>query len=175
MIDLMAWNADATRMPFKMHSEYLRHLFLNNDLFEGRLEVDGRPIAISDIHVPVFLVATVRDHVAPWCSVYKYHLASDAAHVTFVLTSGGHNAGIVSEPGHPRRTYQISTRKEGEKYIDPATWRKKTPVNKGSWWVAWQKWLGNGSNGRVPPPAMGASKNGLPPLYDAPGSYVLQK
>ena len=106
--DLMAWNSDATRMPYKMHSEYLSRLFLNNDLAELRYYVGDRPVAISDIRVPIFCTATVRDHVAPWKSVYKIHLLVDTE-ITFLLTSGGHNAGIVSEPGHPRRTFQVST------------------------------------------------------------------
>jgi polyhydroxyalkanoate synthase len=104
--DLMAWNADATRMPYRMHSEYLRHLFLDNDLSEGRFRVDNRPITIADIRAPVLAVGTEHDHVAPWRSVYKIHLFTDTD-VTFVLTSGGHNAGIVSEPGHPGRHYSI--------------------------------------------------------------------
>src|SRR5690606_17811988 len=109
MFDLMAWNADTTRMPYRMHSEYLRYLFLNNDLAAGRYVADGRPIALRDIRVPVLPVGTGTDHVAPWKSVYKVHLLFDTE-VTFVLTNGGHNAGVVAEPGHPRRHYRVATK-----------------------------------------------------------------
>ena len=172
--DLMSWNADATRMPYRMHSKYLRRLFLNNDLFEGRYKVDDRNIAISDIHVPVFLVGTVMDHVSPWRSVYKFKLTCDAPTVTFVLTSGGHNAGIVSEPKNSRRTYQMMTWHEGEKYIDPDQWLEEAPCFKGSWWVPWQEWLKANSSGQTAPPQMGAPKKGLRIIGDAPGTYVHQ-
>jgi polyhydroxyalkanoate synthase len=175
MNDLMAWNSDATRMPFRMHSEYLRRLFLNNDLVEGRYKVNGRPIVLSDIHAPTFLVATTKDHVCPWRSVYKFHLFSDAEEITFVLTSGGHNAGIVSEPGHPRRSYRMTSRREGEKFVDPETWVDVAPVHEGSWWTAWQDWLVRLSSGQVPPPEMGAKDKGIFPLYDAPGRYVMKQ
>jgi polyhydroxyalkanoate synthase len=171
--DLMAWNADATRLPYRMHSEYLRRLFLDNDLAQGRYEVDGRPITISDIRVPIFAVGTLRDHVAPWTSAYKIHLLTDTD-VTFVLTSGGHNAGIVSEPGHPGRSYQIATKRESEMYVDPETWHAATPTREGSWWPDWVGWLQRHSSGKVQPPPMGAPNQGYPTLEDAPGRYVLQ-
>jgi len=175
--DLMAWNADTTRMPYRMHSEYLRRLFMNNDLAEGRWQVGGRPVALADIRVPMFVVGTVRDHVAPWRSVYKIHLLNDAP-ITFVLTSGGHNAGIVSEPGHPRRSYQIATRAAGGRYVAPEQWQEETPRHEGSWWPAWHDWLAPQAGPRVAPPAMGGAGNGAgagkapAALPDAPGSYV---
>jgi polyhydroxyalkanoate synthase subunit PhaC len=174
MIDLMAWNADTTRMPYRMHSEYLRRLFLDNDLFEGRYQVEGKPIVLGDIRVPIFAVSTERDHVAPWRSVYKLNLVDDTD-VTFVLTSGGHNAGIVSEPGHRGRHYRTSHRAADDQYVDPETWYAATKVEEGSWWPAWLAWLERQSHGRAPPPAVGAAEKGYPPLEPAPGRYVLER
>lgn len=173
MNDLMAWNADATRMPYRMHSQYLRRLFLDNDLAEGRYRVEGRPITVSDIRAPIFAVGTERDHVAPWRSVYKIQLLADTDEVTFLLTSGGHNAGIVSPPDHPRRRYRMTTRRESEAYVDPDSWYARTPVEQGSWWPAWQQWLAQRSSGTVPPPPPGNHR--YPTLGDAPGTYVMQE
>lgn len=172
MTDLMAWNSDATRMPYKMHSEYLRKLFLNNDLAEDRYYVVDRPVAISDIRAPIFSVATIRDHVSPWKSVYKIHLLTDTE-VTFLLTSGGHNAGIVSEPGHPGRSYQISTRSKDDKYLDPDNWLSGTEVHEGSWWPAWENWLAVKSTTMVSPPSFDTIHKGYKPVSDAPGTYVM--
>lgn len=172
LTDLMAWNADTTRLPYRMHTEYLRSLYLDNDLAGGRYRVDGRAIALTDIRSPIFTVGTVRDHVSPWKSVYKIHLLTDTD-VTFLLTSGGHNAGIVSEPGHRGRSFQLATRRADDLYIDPETWQAATPTQSGSWWPVWLAWLAARSSGRTVPPAMGAPERGLPPLEPAPGLYVL--
>ena len=174
MIDLMAWNADTTRMPYRMHSEYLRRLFLSNDLFEGRYAVDGRPVALSDIRASLFVVSTERDHVAPWRSVYKINLVS-GTDVTFLLSSGGHNAGIVSEPGHKGRHYRMAHRAADARYIDPETWHATATFGEGSWWPAWLSWLDHGSQGRTPPPPIGAPEKGYPVLEPAPGKYVLER
>jgi polyhydroxyalkanoate synthase len=171
MIDLMAWNADATRLPARMHSEYLRHLFLDNDLAEGRYEVDGKPVSLRDIHVPLFAVSTIRDHVAPWRSVYKIQMLTDAD-VTFVLCNGGHNAGIVNPPTHPHSRLQIATHKEGEAYLDPDAWQAAAVHHEGSWWPWWLEWLHRSSFGKMAPPAMGAPDKGYAPIGDAPGTYV---
>ena len=167
MTDLMAWNADSTRMPCRMHSEYLRRLFLNNDLAEGRFLAGGRPIALSDIHAPLFSVGTERDHVAPWRSTYKVHFLVDAD-VTYLLASGGHNAGIVSEIGHPRRHFRIATKARDAHYVDPDHWLEAAPRKEGSWWPEWTAWLAERSGAPAAPPKMG------PALADAPGIYVLQ-
>ncbi len=172
MTDLMAWNADSTRMPYRMHSEYLRHLYLENDLAEGRFEVDGRPVVISDIREPVFCVGTLKDHVAPWRSVFKWNQMVDSE-VTFVLTEGGHNAGIISEPGHTKRKFQIGSRKGYDLHVDSETWQTTTPVVEGSWWPAWASWLLHKSSETVSPPPLGAPQSGYPVLHDAPGLYVL--
>ena len=95
------------------------------------------------------------------------------APLTFVLTSGGHNAGIVSEPGHSGRTYQIAQHPLAGRYVDPETWAAATPVNQGSWWPAWVSWLEEYSSAVTAPPALGAPERGYPVLADAPGRYVL--
>jgi len=167
--DLMAWNADATRLPYRMHSEYLRKLFLHNDLAEGRFVVDGKPIALSDIHTPMFVVGTVRDHVAPWKSVYKIHYQVDAD-VTFLLTSGGHNAGVVASPDENGHFYQVMTKAADAPYVGPDEWIKAAPRVEGSWWPEWTRWLAVRSGEPCAPPRMGTgnARN----LQDAPGEYV---
>ncbi len=172
--DLMAWNADATRMPARMHSEYLRELFLDNDLAEGRYLVGGKAIAINDIRVPIFAVGTEDDHVAPWRSVYKLHLFADTD-TTFVLTSGGHNAGIVSEPGRAHRHFRISHTKANAAFRAPEEWLAETQAVEGSWWTGFADWLAQHSAKPGALPALGMAKGPYAVLCDAPGTYVMQK
>lgn len=164
--DLISWNRDTTRIPHRLHADVLQHLFLRNDLAEGRYCVDGRPVALSDIDVPIFAVGTEHDHVSPWRSVYKIHMLMRQS-VTFLLTSGGHNAGIVSEPGHKGRRYRVRTREPGTAYIDPDRFLADTDVVPGSWWDCWRHWLNDHSSARCAPrdDAQGA-------LGPAPGEYV---
>jgi polyhydroxyalkanoate synthase len=172
---LTSWNADRTRMPASMHSQYLRALFLENRLTAGRYAVEGRVIALKDIDVPMFVVGTESDHIAPWRSVYKISLFTDNE-LTFVLTNGGHNVGIVSEPGRANRHYAFGTRRKGDRYVDPDTWLSHAARSEGSWWPALAGWLvSHSTQGRVSPPQTGAPKHGLVPLCAAPGTYVHQK
>ena len=173
MNDLMAWNADGTRMPYEMHAEYLERLFLHDELAEGKFTVEGRTLALSSLRMPLFVVGTEHDHVAPWTSVHKIHLLTPAE-ITFVLTSGGHNAGIVSEPGHPHRHYRIATRAAGGAAVTAPDWLETASQHEGSWWEAWAQWLACHSAQAGPPPPMGAPDKGYPPLGDAPGRYVME-
>ena len=170
--DLMAWNFDTTRMPARMHNEYLSSLYLHNALATGNYRVGGRQgqvVSLADLRLPMFVVGTTRDHVSPWHSVYKLHLLSEAE-ITFALASGGHNAGIVSEPGHANRSYQIATRPAHGPWIAPDDYERSAVRHEGSWWPAWQRWLAaRSSTKRVARPLpRGAA------LGDAPGEYVLK-
>lgn len=166
--DLISWNRDITRLPYRLHSECLHKLFLANELAEGKLCVGGRPVALSDLNRPIFMVGTEHDHVSPWRSVYKLHLLTRTA-LTFLLTSGGHNAGIVSEPDHPRRRYRFTTRKPGDPYLSPERFLTHAEYHEGSWWPAWSHWLADRSSAKCQPrdPAPGA-------VCDAPGRYVME-
>lgn len=174
--DLMAWNADGTRMPCRMHAEYLRQLYLNNALARGEFESQGRRVDLAAIRIPMFVVGTETDHVAPWQSVYKARGLTRSPDYTFLLTSGGHNAGIVSGPVHPRRRHRVRTWLNDSESLPAQTWLETTPPVAGSWWPVWERWLGEHSGAkRVAPPALGSAAAGYPPIADAPGDYVLQK
>lgn len=170
--DLMAWNADATRMPYRMHSQYLRRLYLGNDLSQGRFRVHDRPVHLEDVAVPVFAVGTETDHVAPWKSVFKLVHLFDTD-VDFVLTSGGHNAGIVSEPGHPHRHYRLLNYRLNHPHPDAEEWAAGAPEQQGSWWLEWVAWLKRHSSGTCPARQPGNAVAGYAPIMDAPGSYVM--
>jgi len=174
---LRAWNADATRMPARMHSEYLRSLYLHNDLAEGRYRVFGEVVSLRDIRVPVFVLATERDHVSPWTSVHKV-LRLVHAPATFVLCTGGHNVGIVNPPegpaAHPQAGYRIVHYTAGGAPADPVPAMQAPGLQPGSWWPAWHQWLHRHSSGRIDAPhPKGVRLEGR--VVDAPGEFVHQR
>jgi len=174
--DLMAWNADGTRMAYRMHSDYLHQLYLQNELAEGRYVALGEELDLANITVPMFVVGTETDHVAPWRSVYKAGKLVRSADYTFCLTSGGHNAGIISGPQHPKRRHRVRTTKAGSRLVSADRFLATVEPQQGSWWPTWAEWIAaHSSPGKVRPPKMGAARKGLKPLEDAPGTYVLQK
>jgi len=172
LIDLMAWNADGTRMPWRMHTEYLYRLYLNNALASNRFQVNGKLVRLSDIRQPMFIVGTETDHVAPWKSVYKTDNLVRSDDISFLLTSGGHNAGIVSGPVHPKRHYRLRRRQLADPHLAPEDWIATTPKQAGSWWPAWQSWLVAHSSGLAKPPRIGNARKGYEVVEDAPGQYV---
>jgi polyhydroxyalkanoate synthase len=174
--DLMSWNADGTRMAYRMHTDYLHQLYLNNDLAEGRYVAHGEQLNLADVTLPMFVVGTETDHVAPWKSVYKVGRLVRSVDYTFCLTSGGHNAGIISGPQHPKRRHRVHHSKAGSRLLSPEKFMEKADLLQGSWWPTFAAWLAaHSSKTRVAPPAMGAPKQGLKPVGDAPGEYVLAK
>jgi polyhydroxyalkanoate synthase len=174
--DLMAWNSDGTRMPFRMHSEYLKQLYLQNDLAGGRFRVNGAVINLAAITVPMFVLGTETDHVAPWKSTYKAGALTRSSDYTFVLTSGGHNGGIVCGPVNPKRRYRELTLKNAERPLDPDHWMQQAALHQGSWWPAWQSWLAARSGPcDAPLPNLGNQSAGYGIVGDAPGDYVLER
>ncbi|HEU5297696.1 MAG TPA: poly-beta-hydroxybutyrate polymerase, partial [Burkholderiaceae bacterium] len=169
LTDLMAWNIDGTRMPYRMHSEYLHTLFLDNALARGQALLDGQPINLADLRAPIFNVGAVQDHIAPWRSVFKLHAL---AHVeqTFVLTAGGHNVGIVNPPGQTRTSHRLKVWHPGDRLLTPDEWLDAAPQVEGSWWTPWFDWLREHSSGQHPAPHDKAH-----PLGAAPGRYVLRR
>jgi polyhydroxyalkanoate synthase subunit PhaC len=174
--DLMAWNSDGTRMPWRMHTEYLKQLYLQNDLAGGRFRVNGEVISLSAISLPMFVLGTETDHVAPWKSAYKTRALTRSPDYTFVLTSGGHNGGIVCGPVNPKRRFRELTWKNAQDVLDPDQWMQQAALHQGSWWPSWEAWLASHSGPcDAPPPSLGKQSAGYGILGDAPGDYVLQR
>ena len=170
--DLMAWNADGTRMPCRMHSEYLERLYLKNELATGRFTLGGAKVDLGAIRLPMFVVGTETDHVAPWRSVYKLRALTRSPDYTFLLTSGGHNAGIVSGPANPKRRHRMLTWSDATTTAAAEQWLKSAPLHEGSWWPAWQRWLVAHSGAKQRAARTPAGRAGAASLGDAPGRYV---
>jgi polyhydroxyalkanoate synthase len=164
-----SWLSDPTRMPARMHSEYLRKLFMENSFTHGELSVEGEFVAVKDIRVPVFALGAERDHIAPWRSVYRIGLHG-SAETTFVLTGGGHNTSVVSPPGKPGAYFYAGPTIGGRTYLEPDAWLARARRGDGSWWPEWLSWLKkrSGSGRAVRPP------HPQDILGSAPGTYVLE-
>jgi polyhydroxyalkanoate synthase len=167
VFDILAWNADATRMPAAMHAFYLRNFYVENKLAAGTLEIAGKAIDLSAIKAPTYVVSAINDHIVPWESSYKT-TGLVSGPVRFVLSSGGHIAGIVNPPG-PKAWYQIAPTDDAL----PATaadWRAASERRAGSWWEDWANWSDEHSGPMQDPPSVGSRHH--PVLGDGPGTYV---
>jgi polyhydroxyalkanoate synthase len=165
--DILAWNADSTRMPAAMHAFYLRNFYVENNLAAGRLEIAGRTIDLSTIKSPTYVVSAINDHIVPWQSSYKT-VGLVSGPVRFVLSSGGHIAGIVNPPG-PKAWYEVAPGDDALP-VDATAWRGSAQRQKGSWWEDWAAWSAENSGPLQDPPAIGSREH--PVLEDGPGSYV---
>jgi len=164
--DLLYWNDDSTRMPAKMHSFYLRHMYQANELVQpGGLELLGVKIDLRRIKVPSYLISTREDHIAPWKSTYRATQLF-AGPIRFVLAASGHIAGVVNPPESGKYSHWINESLPAE----PDAWFEGATELAGSWWPDWHRWIIAASAVRVPARVPGAGK--LPALEEAPGSYV---
>jgi len=162
--DILAWNADATRMPAVMHAFYLRNFYLENRLARNELEIAGRTVRLGEIKQDAYVVGAENDHIVPWRSAYQA-TSLLAGSVRFVLSSGGHIAGIVNPPG-PKGWYLV-----GEQSPPTAqAWREQAIKATGSWWEDWAVWARERSGELSSPPPMGSER--FPVLSDGPGRYI---
>ncbi len=164
--DMLYWNSDATRMPAKMHSFYLRNMYIKNLLKQpGGLKLSGVPIDLSKVKTPAYYLSTVEDHIAPWKSTYAGARLMNGP-VKFVLGGSGHIAGVINPPS----SYKYGYRTNAKLAPNPNSWLKGAKQNDGSWWTDWSKWVADYGGEKVPARVPGIGK--LKALEDAPGSYV---
>jgi polyhydroxyalkanoate synthase len=167
--DLLYWNSDGTRIPGRVHSYLIRKFFLENKLIEpDGLEMKGVGIDVRRITAPTFTVAALGDHIVPWKGAFKMReLASGP--IRFILTEGGHIAGIINPSGKKKRAYWTN---KGDT-TDPEEWLAGAAKHKGTWWVNWIPWLEEHSGELIAPPTMGNDE--FSPIMDAPGTFVLEE
>jgi polyhydroxyalkanoate synthase subunit PhaC len=164
--DLLYWNSDSTRMPAAMHSFYLRKMYQENKLVEpGGIELEGVKLDMSSIKVPMYVLSTREDHIAPWTSTYSVtqHVSGPTR---FVLAASGHIAGVVNPPAANKYCFWTNTKKAK----DPEVWLATAKQEEGSWWTDWQKWVEKYAGKKLPARQPGEGE--LKPIEDAPGSYV---
>lgn len=164
--DILYWNSDSTRMPAMMHKFYLREMYLKNRLIEpGGITIDGTPIDLTRIKVPVYILSTREDHIAPWRSTFAAtrHYSGP---VRFVLAASGHIAGVINPPAANKYCYWTRPRK----VKSSEAWLKGATQHEGSWWPDWDAWVSRHAGGKVAARVPGSG--GLEPIEDAPGSYV---
>lgn len=164
--DLLHWNSDATRMTASNHSYYLRNCYLENRLSTGTMVLDNTLLDLSKVKVPVYNLATREDHIAPAESVL-YGSQFFGGPVKYVLSGSGHIAGVVNPPASNKYQYWTN---DNIKDVNVAEWMKGAVEHKGSWWPDWRQWLGELDPEQVPARSVGS--DALPPIEDAPGSYV---
>jgi polyhydroxyalkanoate synthase subunit PhaC len=166
--DLLYWNADSTRMPAAMHSFYLRQMYQENKLSKGEIELHGTRIDLTKVKVPVFILSTREDHIAPWKSTYAATQLYKGP-VKFTLAASGHIAGVVNPPSAKKYGHWVNDKNPST----PEEWLKTAQEKPGSWWPEWHEWVRQYGAGEVDARKPGAGK--LEAIEPAPGSYVKVK
>jgi polyhydroxyalkanoate synthase len=163
--DLLVWNGDGTRMPAKMHSQYLRSCYLHNEFAKGEFRIDGRPLDPKGVSIDTYVVAAINDHIVPWTSGYKTASIFSGPN-RFILTSAGHIAGVVNPPGPKPKYWTNDARPD-----DPLAWKDGATLVDDTWWQDWAEWIAeHGGDEVAAPTRLGSDAH--PPLEAAPGSYV---
>jgi len=164
--DLLVWNKDSTRMPAKMHSQYLRACYLNNEFALGEFKVEGQKVNPEKVEVDTYVLSAVDDHIVPWVSGYKTSRLLGGRN-RFVLSTSGHIAGIVNPP-NPKAKHWVN---EDSLPEDPQEWKDGATLKEGTWWEDWATWIeGQGGPLIAPPRKLGSKQH--PPIEPAPGSFV---
>ncbi len=167
--DILFWNGDTTRMAARLHADFVDLAMENHLVTPGVMTVLGVPVDLSRIDVGTYLVAGIADHITPWQNCYRSTqlLGGDSR---FVLSTSGHIAALVNPPGNPKASYQVNKANPA----DPQEWLRTAQTEQGSWWPDALAWLGERCGAEVAAPTeLGGA--GLPPLIDAPGTYVLDR
>jgi len=165
--DILAWNADSTRMPAAMHSAYLHSLYGRNELAIGDFELAGRRLDLGAVTNDTYVVGAVNDHIVPWPASYAATRLLGGP-VRYVLSNGGHIAGIVNPPS-PKAWLEASEDRTG--YPErPDQWRAACTRQSTSWWQDWASWSDPLAGDQIKPPTVGNSRYRR--LTDAPGDYV---
>ena len=164
--DLLYWNSDSTRMPHAMHSFYLREFYQNNKLAEpGGITLGGVPIDLRKVRIPVYMLSTKEDHIAPWTSTYAATQTFRGS-TTFALAGSGHIAGVINPTSSEKYGFWLNEKLPA----DPKDWLETATHHEGSWWPNWSSWIGKKSGAKVKARIPGKGK--LKVIEDAPGSYV---
>jgi polyhydroxyalkanoate synthase subunit PhaC len=162
--DILAWNADSTRLPAAMHEFYLRYCYGENQLARGEMELAGTRLKLEPVKEEIYLLAAKEDHIVPWTSAYEATRLFSGP-VRFVLSSSGHVAGIVNPPSAKARHWTNDAQQ-----ADPSAWLEGAAEQPDSWWHDWASWIARRAGARRTPPPMGSPD--FPALGDAPGTYV---
>ena len=166
--DVLAWNADSVRMPATMHTEYLESLYGQNRLARGEYVALGERLDLKDLTVDTYVVGAINDHIVPWKSSFGV-VGLTGGKVRYVLSNGGHIAGVVNPPG-PKAWHHVLPKGEDDTTGPAETWLEQAPKTAGSWWEDWTAWSKKRAGRLVEPPPMGSEAH--PPVGDAPGEYV---